>query len=340
MSVNFAPRAISKARASWGLFLLVLMGLLGSLMIGSSTLLPGTVWQALTHFNPDDSAHVVLWELRAPRTILALGAGGALGLSGALMQALTRNPLAEPGLLGINAGAAVAVVLGVSLLSLAHIRDYIWLGWLGAGLAGLAVFSLGGAWRGNGDPIRLVLAGSGVSILLGAIVGLVVLNSQLDILDLFRTWGSGSLQNRGWESAWLMMVMLGLGLVICLSLTPSLNALALGAEMAAALGLRTMKLWIFASLALLILAGSATATAGPIVFLGLISAHLARAIFGVDWRLCLPASGAIGAAVLLISDICGRLIAFPAEVSAGIMVMLLGAPIFLNLLRKIKIGQS
>lgn len=321
-----------------GLALLALLAL-ASLAIGSRPISPSQVLAALLDYDPTNDLHLILRELRVPRTLLAIFAGAALGLAGALMQAITRNPLAEPGLLGVNAGAAIAVVLGASAFGLTQMAHYVWFGFLGAGLAGVAVFLLGRAHETGTDPARLVLAGAAISVLLGAAASLVILNSRLEVLDLFRNWGSGALEGRGWRVALTMGGMLALGGALALALAPGLNALALGHDSGRALGLRPERVWALACLAVMILAGAATAAAGPIGFVGLVAPHIARALAGPDNRRVMPLSALFAASVLLGADIIGRVIAPPAEVAAGLVAAILGGPFFIHVVRRFRLAR-
>ncbi|MFT4012318.1 MAG: iron ABC transporter permease [Paracoccus sp. (in: a-proteobacteria)] len=331
------PRPAGRLYAA-GVAALILL-VLASLAIGSRPVPPAQVLAALVDYDPANDLHLVLRELRLPRTLLAVLAGAALGLSGAVMQSVTRNPLAEPGLLGVNAGAAIAVVLGASAFGLTQMAQYVWFGFLGAGLAGIAVFLLGRGHDSGADPVRLVLAGAGISVLLGAGASLLILNSGLEVLDLFRNWGSGALEGRGWAVALTMAVALALGGTLALALAPGLNAMALGHDSGRALGLRPERFWALACLAVMILAGAATAAAGPIGFVGLVAPHLARAVAGPDNRRVLPLSALFAASVLLGADIIGRLIAPPAEVAAGIVAAILGGPFFVHVVRRFRLAR-
>lgn len=321
-----------------GLALLALLSV-ASLAVGSRAIAPDQVLAALTGFDPGNDLHLVVRELRLPRSLLAITAGAALGLAGAVMQAVTRNALAEPGLLGVNAGAALAVALGASAFGLTQMADYVWFGFLGAGLGGVIVFVLGRAHESGTDPVRLVLAGAGLSVLLGAAAGLVILNSALEVLDLFRNWGAGTLEGRGMAVAQAMSVALLCGAAVALPLGRGLNALALGPEAGAALGASPARICALACLAVMVLAGAATAAAGPIGFVGLMAPHLARSIGGPDNRSLLPLSAIFGAAVLLAADILGRVIAPPNEVAAGIMAALIGGPFFIHAARRFRMAR-
>ena len=329
-----------RARALFlaGLPVLVLLSL-ASLAIGSRAVPLPELWRAFTNFDPGNDLHLILRELRLPRTILALTAGAALGLAGGVMQAVTRNPLAEPGLLGVNSGAAMAVVLGASALGLTEVSQYVWFGFLGAGLAGVAVFILGRAHGAGTDPVRLVLAGAGLSVLLGAATGFVILNARLEVLDIFRNWGSGTLEGRGAGVALVMVLALVLGGGIALILARDLNALAMGVQMGEALGLRPGPVWALSCLSVMILAGAATACAGPIAFVGLVAPHLARALTGPDNRSLLPLAALFGAGILIAADILGRVVVPPSELAAGIVAAILGGPFFIHVTRRFRLAQ-
>lgn len=310
-----------------------------SLALGSRAVPFASVWAALQNPDPANDLHLVVIELRLPRTILAITAGAALGLAGAVMQAVTRNPLAEPGLLGVNAGAALAVVVGAMVFGLTDIMQYVWFGLLGAGLAGAGVFILGRAHESGTDPVRLVLAGAGLTVVLGAGAGILVQNAPPQILDVFLNWGSGSLEGRPRTVGIVMTVALIIGGGLSLFIAAGLNALALGQEAGRALGVRPGVIWSLACLSVMVLAGTATAAAGPIGFIGLVAPHFARAICGPDNRQVLPLSAIFAAGMLLIADIAGRLIAAPEEVAAGIVATILGGPFFILIVRRFRIAQ-
>jgi iron complex transport system permease protein len=312
---------------------------LASLVIGSRSIPLAVTVDALRAYDPRNDLHLVIWELRVPRLITAVLAGAALGLAGAIMQAVTRNALAEPGLLGINAGAAVAVVLGVTLLGLTRPAHYVWLAILGAGLAGAAVFLLGRAHETGTNPVRLVLAGAGLSVVLIAVTGIVILNAPPTAFDDFRHWAAGSVEGASFEAVTVLAVMVAAGLIVALAIVGGLNALALGQELGQALGAAPRTIWLLACLAVMLLAGAATAAAGPIGFVGLIAPHLARAVAGPDHRWILPCSALFAAILLLGADLVGRVVAAPSEVAAGIVVALVGGPFFIMAVRRFRVSR-
>lgn len=321
-----------------GLSTLTLLAL-ASLAVGSRPIPPGTALEALRAYDPGNDLHLIVWKLRIPRLATALLAGAALGLAGAIMQAITRNPLAEPGLLGINAGAAVSVVLGVSLFGLTRPAHYVWFAMLGAGLAGAAVFLLGRAHETGTNPVRLVLAGAGLTAVLLAATGIVALNAPPTAFDDFRHWMAGSVEGAGPEALAVLAVAVMAGLVVALSIVGGLNALALGQELGQALGAAPRLVWLLACLAVMLLTGAATAAAGPIAFVGLVAPHLARMVAGPDHRWSLPCSALFAAILLLGSDVIGRVVAAPSEVAAGIVATILGGPFFIMVVRRFRVSQ-
>ena len=319
--------------------LIVLLAALASLLVGSHAVPMAVVFDALYQPDLHNDHHLIVRELRVPRTLVALLAGLALGAAGTLMQALTRNPLAEPGLLGVNAGAALAVILGVALFGLTQVGQYILLAFLGAGVAGVAVFLLGQAGGNDSNPVRLVLAGAGLTMLLASLTGIVVLNTPPQVYDHFRHWAAGSLAGSSTATLLWPALAMTLGLGLAAALMPQLNALALGRDLGRALGVNLRLTWALACVALMLLAGSATAIAGPIGFVGLVAPHLARALVGPDYRRMLPYAALIAALLLLGADLLGRVLAAPAELAAGTLALLLGGPAFIVLIGRFRLCQ-
>lgn len=319
------------------LALFIAIGL--SFTLGSRTIPLAVSIEAL--WNPDlhNDQHLIVQELRIPRTMVAILAGLALGVAGAIMQAVTRNPLAEPGLLGINSGAAVAVMLGIVAFNLTSMAQYVWFAFAGAGLAGVAVFMLGQGHGTGTNPVRLVLAGAGLSVVLASITGIVIINAPTDVLDQFRNWSAGSVEGRSYDVIQVLAVSIFFGLLIAFSLAGKLNSIALGKELGAALGVNVYATWFLSCLAVMLLAGSATAGAGPIGFVGLVAPHLARTIAGPNYRWILPYSALFAAILLLGADILGRIVAAPAEVAAGIIAMLIGGPFFIIIVRRFRLSK-
>ncbi|AXG76350.1 FecCD family ABC transporter permease [Streptomyces paludis] len=316
-----------RGAALLGAFALVCLLVLVSLGVGARSVPLDTVWRVLWH--DDGSAEaIIVWRLRMPRTLLAVAIGAALALAGVVMQAITRNPLAEPGIVGVNAGASFAVVLAIAAFHVTSVSGYVWFAFAGAVLAALLVHSLtAGATRGS-HRTRLVLAGAALSASLGAGTGIVTM-FDTTAFDSYRFWVVGSLENRGSEALTATLPFLVVGAVLALALGPALNALALGDETGAALGLRVP--WVRAAgfLAIMLLCGASTAAAGPIAFVGLVVPHVLRLLLGPDLRRLLVFSVPGGALLVLLSDIAGRVIARPGEMEVGIVTAFVGAPVLL-----------
>lgn len=313
---------------------------LASLAVGSRPIPLAVVRDALWSYDAGDDLHLIVWQLRVPRTITAILAGAALGLAGAIMQAITRNPLAEPGLLGINAGAAAAVIVGVAVFDVTAMAHYIWFAILGAGLSGVAVFVLGRAHETGTNPIRLLLAGAGLSVMLIAITGIIILNAPSSVFDDFRHWAAGSVQGAGFEAVAVLAVSVGAGFVVALAIVGSLNAMALGQDVGQALGANPRGTAMLACLAVMLLAGAATAAAGPIGFVGLVAPHVARAVAGLDHRRILPCSALFAAVLLVGADVLGRVVLAPSEIAAGIVATLIGGPFFIAAVRRFRLGRT
>jgi iron complex transport system permease protein len=310
--------------------LLVLAGLL-SLAIGSRPIGLGTVVDVL--FHPDGSdASTIVHDLRIPRTVLALAVGIALGIAGALMQGHTRNPLADPGLLGVEAGAAFAVVIGIYAFGVQDLTGYAWFSLAGAGLAAAAVFAIGST-RGGPDPVSLVLAGSAVSALLFALTQTVILR-DIDTLDAYRFWAVGSVSGRGMDVFWEVLPFIVVGLVLAGMSASTLNLLQLGDDVAISLGMNPMRHKIIGVLGVMMLTGAATAACGPIGFVGLVVPHVARHFAGVDYRWVIPYSGLIGGLLVITADVIGRVVVRPGELQVGIVMAVIGGPTFIYLVRR------
>lgn len=330
----------SRRRAGLVVSVVVLAGLvLASLNLGARSIPLSVTLDAILDLDRTNDLHLIVVELRVPRTMLAILVGMCLGLAGAVMQALTRNPLAEPGLLGVNAGAAAAIVTGIAITGSASITGYVWFGFLGAGLGSAAVYTLGRAHDAGTNPVRLVLAGAGISVVLAAFTNIMIANSQDTIFVAFRSWATGSLQGRGYDVVPVVALATAVGTVLALSIAGSLNSIALGRDLSAALGLATRRTWLTASMSVLLLAGAATAAAGPVVFVGLAAPHIARLVVGPDYRWVLPYSLLFATIMLLTADVLGRVVAPPSEIGAGVMSALIGGPFFVMLVRRRKIAQ-
>nr|WP_247633262.1 iron chelate uptake ABC transporter family permease subunit [Microbacterium galbinum] len=338
MNIAGAPptrRPRRRARAVGGILILLaalVCAVLLSLAVGANPLPLDAVAAALRGDGTAETAYVVL-DLRVPRTFTGLVAGAALGVAGALIQAFTRNPLADPGILGVNAGAALAVALGVSLLGLRDASQFVWLAFLGALVVTVAVYLVGSSGRGSADPIRLTLAGVALGAVLSGITTGIAL-SDPDAFDSMRSWNAGSLLGRGFDVIVPIVPFVLLGLVLAVVLAPGLNAVGLGEDVARAQGANVVGIRIGVIVAVTLLAGAATALAGPIAFVGLMVPHVIRWTFGVDQRVILPLSAALAPVVLLLADVLGRVIIAPAEVPVGIVAAFVGAPVLILLARR------
>ncbi|WP_245246860.1 FecCD family ABC transporter permease [Streptomyces lonarensis] len=301
-----------------------------SVALGAKPLPVDEVWRALTAPTGTD-ADAVVRELRVPRTLLGLLAGAALGVAGAVMQALTRNPLADPGLLGVNAGAAAAVVSAISFLSVTSLSQLVWWAMAGAAVVALLVHALGGGRRAT--PVRLALAGTAATAALhGYVNGVQLLDTAA--LDRMRFWTVGSLASATTDVVVQILPFLTAGFLLTAAVARPLNALALGEDSARSLGANLNRTRLLSLLVVTLLCGAATAACGPIVFVGLMVPHLVRAVTGPDLRWSLPYCAVLAPVLLLGSDVLGRLVARPSELQVGIVTALIGGPLFIHLVRR------
>nr|WP_255375720.1 iron chelate uptake ABC transporter family permease subunit [Saccharomonospora sp. CUA-673] len=322
---------------TWGLVLgLGLAAAVGlSLAVGTKGIPLATVLDALTAFDPGNTEHLIVSERRVPRTLAGLLVGAALGLAGALIQGLTRNPLADPGIFGVNAGAALFVVLGIAVFGVSSLAGYVWFGFLGAAAASVVVYTIGSMGRGGASPLKLALTGAALTAALTSLISAVLLTDPA-VHDRFRFWQVGTLAGRDLEIVGQALPFLVVGIVGALLLGKVLNGLSLGDDVARAFGRNTTTDRVLCGAAVVVLAGAATALAGPITFLGLAVPHLARMLAGPDYRRILPLSLLIGPVLLLLADVLGRVVARPGEVQAGVVTALLGAPVLVLLVRRRK----
>ncbi|WP_329011347.1 iron chelate uptake ABC transporter family permease subunit [Micromonospora rifamycinica] len=302
-----------------------------SIAVGSRSLDLGTVWQVLWHDDGSAAAEIV-HQLRMPRTILGIGVGAALGLAGTVMQALTRNPLAEPGLLGVSLGASTGVVLAIALLGVTSATGYVWFAIAGAGLTSAIVFALGGAGRAP-TPERQVLAGVSLTAVLGAGVWAVLVTHR-EAFDRYRHWDVGSLADRETSTIAQLTPFLVGGALLALVLGRQLNALSMGDDTATSVGARPGRIRVLGMVTITLLCGAATAACGPIWFVGLAVPYAARLFTGSDHRWILAYSLVLGPTLLLVSDVIGRVLVAPAELPVGVVTAFLGAPLFIALCRR------
>ncbi|MEV0062026.1 iron chelate uptake ABC transporter family permease subunit [Nocardia sp. NPDC050718] len=307
-----------------------------SILIGANAVPPGQAIAAFTDFTGSDSDHIIRY-IRLPRTVAGVLAGSAFALAGAVMQGLTRNPLAGPGLLGINAGASLAIVLAMGGLSVATPAGYVWFAFLGAAVAAVFVYSLGSLGFGGATPVKLALAGAAFAALCGSITTAITLLDRTKF-ENFRFWVVGSLTRADSESVWAIAPFIVAGAVLATVVARPLNTIAMGDDLARTLGTRLGAVRALGATGVVLLAGGAVAIAGPIAFVGLVVPHIARFFAGQDYRWVLAWSAVLGPSLLLLADILGRLVARPVEIQVGIVTAFAGAPFFLYLVRNRKVA--
>lgn len=313
-----------------GIFLLIGC-LIVSITLGAAEVDLGTVWQALTAFDGSTN-HLIITNVRLPRACVALFVGAALAVAGSLMQGLTRNALADPGILGISAGAALAVVLTTFSFGNVSVQVHTWVAFAGGAIAAISVYLLGSVGRSGITPLKLILAGAVLSYLLSALTtGTLILSQRT--LDEVRFWLAGSVAGRDFNVLLQVLPYLLIGLILAFSMGKQITALTLGEDVAKGLGLRTGWVKAIAAVVVVLLAGSAVALAGPIGFIGLVVPHIVRFWVGVDYRWLLPHAAVWGAILLSLADLAARLVIKPQELPVGIMTALVGAPFFIYLAR-------
>ena len=317
--------------------LLVLL-VLASLALGARSISFGEVVQAITAYDATNTDHLVVIELRLPRTLLGLLVGGSLGLAGCVMQGVTRNPLADPGILGVNAGAALFVVGGITFFGIGSTLGLVWFAFAGAAIASVAVYSVASLGRDGATPIKLALAGAAMTAAFGSVTTGLLLYNQATF-DQFRFWAVGALAGRSMTVAAQVAPFLIVGMLVALCLGRVLNTLSLGDDVARGLGANVPLLRGVSAVAVVLLCGGATAAVGPIGFIGLTIPHVARLITRADYRWTLLYSMLLAPVLLLLADVVGRLIARPGEVQVGIVTALIGAPVFIALVRRKKLAE-
>ncbi|MFK0127573.1 FecCD family ABC transporter permease [Streptomyces nigra] len=334
-SVPVSPSRRGARAAGLLLSALILVAVvLASIAIGAKQLSLGEVWHGL--FGSTGTYADVVVDDRISRTVLGVLAGAALGLAGAVLQALTRNPLADPGLLGINAGASAAVVTAITFLGVTSLSGYVWFAFAGAAGVGALVWFLGGS-RGA-TPVRLALAGTAISAALyGYLQAVMILDNAA--LNKMRFWTVGSLTSATDSTIRQVLPFLVAGMVLALCLARPLNAMEMGDDTARALGARLNRTRVLSMLAATVLCGAATAACGPIVFVGLMVPHVVRSFTGPDLRWILPYAAVLSPVLLLGADVIGRVVARPSELQVGIVTAILGGPVFIFLVRRRRTAQ-
>ncbi|PCF95603.1 FecCD family ABC transporter permease [Vreelandella nigrificans] len=331
----------SAAAKSIGLLLGIVLALgafVASIMLGTTDIAWSALWAALNHYDPTKIAHIILFTERLPRAVIAALVGASLAIAGALMQTMTRNPLASPGVLGINAGAMFFVVVAVSLLPLHTPAHYVWAALLGALVAATLVVVLSRGRHGEISPLRVVLAGVAVTAMFVSFSqGLLVIDQQSFESVLY--WLAGSLSGRELGVVMPLLPLFGGALLLCALLVRHANALLLGDDMVTGLGMQATTIKLLLGLIVIVLAGSSVALAGMIGFVGLIVPHMARGLFGIDHRWLLPACALLGACLLLLADVASRFLMAPQEIPVGVMTALIGTPFFIYLARRKMAGK-
>ncbi|MET9655475.1 iron ABC transporter permease [Streptomyces sp. NPDC006510] len=327
-----APRRSRRALATAAAVVALLVAVLLSLAVGARSIPRAEVFDVLLHGGHSDNAEVIR-NMRVPRTLIGLMVGAALALAGTVLQGITRNPIADPGILGISQGASVGVVLAIAYAGIHTLTGYVWFGFAGAAIASVAVYAIASSGRGGATPVKLALGGAAINALLVSVTS-AVLTTKASALDEFRFWQVGSLGGREAEVAAQIWPFMLVGTVLVLSVARGLDALALGEDVAKGLGQNVATVRIVGGIGATVLTGAGVAAAGPIAFIGLAVPHIARAIVGSDHRWVLPMAALIGPVMLLVSDVIGRIVFPPSEVPAGVMTALIGVPFLVALVRR------
>jgi iron complex transport system permease protein len=334
-----SPGTTGRRRVTMLLAALALLGVMVvlSLTLGTRATPFDQVITALFSPETGNTDHVVIRELRVPRTLIGLAVGAALALAGTVMQGITRNPLGDPGLLGVNAGASLFVVLAITVLGITTPLGFIWFAFIGAAAAAALVYGVASLGREGATPVKLALAGTAVTAAVTSAVTLLLI-SDVDTLNTYRFWQVGSLAGRGLAQLEALWPFLLVGAVLAVVAARTLNLLSLGDDLARGLGQNLAVARIVAGVAVVMLCGAATSIAGPIVFVGLVIPHIARAIVGPDYRWIVVYSAVLGPVLLLLADVIGRLVVQPGELEAGLVVALVGAPAMIALVRRVKLA--
>lgn len=314
--------------------LLISLCIIASFMFGARSLSLQEIASGLFGSDADTYTYGIM-QRRIVRTVFALCCGAALGISGALMQSVTRNPIADPSILGVNSGAALFVVIGLSFFQISTVYAYIGFALAGAFATAIFVFGIGAMGQGGATPLKLVLAGAATSAAMVSLTTAILL-PRMNVMDKLRFWEVGSVGAGTWDTFNAYLPFLIVGLLLAFLVAPALNAIALGDEAATGLGVKTARTRLLAALAGVLLCGATTAIVGPIAFIGLLATHLTRLLLGPDLRVLIPMSAAAGAVILTISDVVGRIIGSPGELEVGVVTAFIGAPILIIIAMKAK----
>ncbi|BAZ43757.1 transport system permease protein [Chondrocystis sp. NIES-4102] len=312
--------------------LILCLTLLGSIYWGVVKIPITEIYRSFTAFDGSTN-HLIIRTVRLPRSLIAIVVGAAASVAGAIMQGLTLNPLASPGILGINAGAALAVVSGTLIIGDVATNTSTWLALVGAAITAVAVYFLGSLGRGGLTAINLTIAGAAITAFISSITSGILIISQRTLEEI-RFWLAGSVAGRDLNLVWQVLPYICIGLILGMAISKQLTLLSLGEDIARGLGQSTPSIKIIAAISIILLAGSSVAIAGPISFIGLIVPHLVRLIIGLDYRWILPYCAILGGIIVLIADTCGRLIIPPSELPVGLVMPLIGAPFFIYLINR------
>ncbi|PFG15330.1 FecCD family ABC transporter permease [Bacillus sp. es.036] len=312
--------------------LLVMMLMVASVVYGLTSITWSTAWRAFTQFD-GSNAHIIIIENRVPRALIGAAVGASLAVAGALMQAITRNPLASPSILGVNAGASFVIVIAVTFFSVSSLTTFSWLAFLGAAFASILVYVLGSLGREGLTPMKLTLAGAAMAAMFSSLTqGMLVLNEKA--LEDVLFWLAGSIEGRSLAMLYSVLPYIGIGLIGALLISTKINTLVIGEDVAKGLGQRTLLVKAGAALFIVFLAGGSVAVAGPIGFIGIVVPHLARFFTGPDYRWVIPYSAILGAILLLSADIAARYVILPLEAPVGVLTAVIGTPFFIYIARR------
>ena len=312
--------------------LLVMMLMVASVVYGLTSITWTTAWRAFTQFD-GSNAHIIIIENRVPRALIGAAVGASLAVAGALMQAITRNPLASPSILGVNAGASFVIVIAVTFFSVSSLTTFSWLAFLGAAFASILVYVLGSLGREGLTPMKLTLAGAAMAAMFSSLTqGMLVLNEKA--LEDVLFWLAGSIEGRSLAMLYSVLPYIGIGLIGALLISTKINTLVIGEDVAKGLGQRTLLVKAGAALFIVFLAGGSVAVAGPIGFIGIVVPHVARFFTGPDYRWVIPYSAILGAILLLSADIAARYVILPLEAPVGVLTAVIGTPFFIYIARR------
>jgi iron complex transport system permease protein len=312
--------------------LLVMMLMVASVVYGLTSITWATAWRAFTQFD-GSNAHIIIIENRVPRALIGAAVGASLAVAGALMQAITRNPLASPSILGVNAGASFVIVIAVTFFSVSSLTTFSWLAFLGAAFASILVYVLGSLGREGLTPMKLTLAGAAMAAMFSSLTqGMLVLNEKA--LEDVLFWLAGSIEGRSLAMLYSVLPYIGIGLIGALLISTKINTLVIGEDVAKGLGQRTLLVKAGAALFIVFLAGGSVAVAGPIGFIGIVVPHVARFFTGPDYRWVIPYSAILGAILLLSADIAARYVILPLEAPVGVLTAVIGTPFFIYIARR------